>query len=650
MNSSQKPAQMQPVHVSHWENLVWWLFLICLILAVHELPKFMVNLSLPAATSTNTSIETGKEKEDEAFLALVFGKVSASHALAIPATAFAAQLNALQQSGYSSVRLSDIQHWRENDAASLSRKPVLLTFEEANRETLEIADKLLLSLRMTALVFVDTDLLDQANINLVSWHQLELMARSGRWEVGISGCPNSNGEYTDPVLLAERINRQRKSLEHHLQMPVLTADCSRSWHPEQNDGASVWSQGLHLAGLQTGFVAAPFGANYRTDPETNLRRIRVAKSWSQADFLAQLANHAPRREAYSDTFQSTQSATAWVVDTGDIAVDNGHLRLLTMNGEKGALMTLSGTEKWQDAEVEVQLSGQPEGQFWLSLRYGTKQPSVRLGIAEGQIILQEYDSNGVYRQLASQVSPTADNTLKLKMVGARAIAYLNGQALLARPIALPEGADHGAFALAVWNKDGEAETLESGQASAEIVKVSATPLFPKSAILAALPGEEAWNQLRQHSEELTTLSPHYFTWQDSKAQASATNDTTLEIFARFHHLRFSPALFIDSNTPLADRAALSEQALLWVKNPAFDGLNIVINHAMAKEGWRTFLNELNQRVSQTGKSLTVTLLANSTQAFSLSENDPLLLITANGDFLPGGPRLLYPLNLAQSSK
>ncbi len=642
MTAFKNPIEMQPIHVSHWKNLGWWLLLISVLLAAHELPKYMVNFSLPD-TSANTTKVTGTE-ENEAFLALVFGKVSASHALAIPAKAFTDQLNALKQSGYSSVRLAQIQRWRESDVAPLPKKPILLTFEEANRETLEIADQLLLSLGMTGLVFVDTDLLDQANINLVSWHKLELMARSGRWEVGVSGCPN--GVSSNLAELPQRIIRQRNLLEHRLQIPVLTADCSRSWDAGQNDGASVWSDGLHLAGLRTGFVAAPFGANYRTDPEASLRRIRVSKTWGPADFLTQLANHAPRREAYMETFQSSQSVSAWVVDTGEIAVDNGHLRISTSDAEKGALMMLSGTEKWQDAEVEVQLSKQPEGQFWLSLRYGTKQPSVRLGIAEGQIILQEHDRNGVYRQLASQASPTADITLKLRMVGSRAIAYLNGQALLARPIALPEGADHGAFALAVWTKDGAAETIGASQASAEIVKVSAIPLFPKSAIIAASPSVQAWNQLRQHSEELTTVSPYYFTWQGSQAQASANNDNTLEIFARFHHLRFSPALFIDSDSPSSDQAKLTEQALIWLSNPSFDGLNIVINDAMAKDRWRTFLNELNQRVSQTGKSLTVTLLENTSQAFALSTHDPLLLVAANGD-LPTGPRLLYPPRLAQ---
>ncbi len=642
MNTMQDPVEMQPIHVSHWKNLAWWLLLISVVLAVHELPKYMV------ASSANNTLVTGKE--DEAYLALVFGKVSASHALAIPATTFTDQLNALKQAGYASVSLAQIQHWRENDGAVLSKQPVLLTFEEANRETLEIADKALLNLGMTALVFVDTDLLDQANINLVSWHQLELMARSGRWEVGVSACPNGNAELSNATALAERITRQRERLQNRLQMPVLSADCARSWQPEQQDSASVWSQGLQLAGLPTGFVAAPFGANYRTDPEANLRRIRVAKNWSPADFLAQLANHAPRRQAYSDTFQSAQSATAWVVDTGEIAIDNDHLRLLTINGEKGALMTLSGTEKWQDAEVEVQLNAQPEGQFWLTLRYATKQPSVRLGIAEGQIILQEYDSNGVYRQLASQVAPTTDIDLKLRMVGSRAIAYLNGNALLARPISLPEGADRGAFALAVWNKNADTQAVGANQASAEIVKISATPLFLKSAIIAALPGKEAWRQLQQQSEQLTTVSPHYFTWQGSKAQAAATSDITLEIFARFHHLKFSPALFIDRNTPLADQAALTEQALVWVKNPAFDGLNIVFDAAMPKEGWQTFLNDLNQRVLQAGKLLTVTLLENTSPAFALSANDRLLLVAGTHGYSSVGPRLLSPVNLVQSNK
>ena len=622
----RKAMPINPVPVGHWRNFVWWLILVVAVIAVHELPKFLVDAVPPSGSASLT--ESGMEKE--AFTALVFGKVSATHELSISTASFKAQLTGLKQAGYSSVRLEQINRWKQTDTASLPAKPVLLTFEEANRETMEIADDLLAALGMTALVFVDSDLLDQANINLVSWHKLELMAKSGRWEVGISGCANGDDQaFNSPALLAEKLARQRKLLEQRLQVPIVTADCSRAWNPEQGDGAVVWAQALKDAAIPTGFVAAPFGANYRNDPESGFRRIRVSRTWGQADILAQLNNHAPRRAAFVDQFQSGQAASAWVVDNGEITVSDGKLRIFNMSGEKGALVTLSGTEKWQDADVEVRLKGQPEGQFWMSLRHGTSQPSVRLGMAEGRVILQESDGAGMYRQLASRDAPSGDVTLKLHVVGARAIGYLNGQALLTRPIAIPDGADHGAFALAVWNKDAETGTIEAGQASVNLVKVSATPLFSKGGIIAPSPGKEAWVQLRQQSEELSMISPSYFSWLNGKPNVSAVNNITVEIFARFHHLKFLPSVYISEGTLLSDQAPLTRQILTWAMDPAYDGLNIVVNKTMAKNGWRLFLSDLNLRMSKAGKALTVTLLQDGNDPFATeTRSDNLLLVAA----------------------
>ncbi len=626
----------QPLTVCHWPNLLWWVVLICAIMTAQELPRFLDRTPAPLL-----SIGNGTEKE--AFIALVFGRVSATRELAIPAASFKAQLAALKHAGYSSTRLEHINQWWETDQAPLQDKPMLLTFEEPNRETMAIADEMLTTLGMTALVFVDVNQLDQGNTQLVSWHQLEQMVKSGRWEVGISGCQNEDEQgFTSPSLLAQRFSQQREFLERRLRIPVIVANCSRAWYSNSEDGGKVWTHALDTASIPVGFVPAAVGANYRNDPKDSFKSIRVSKVWDQADLLAQLKSHEPRRIAFVDNFQADRPASEWVVESGEIAIENGTLRMSNKSGEQGALMPLGGTEKWQDADVEVQLKGKPDGQFWMSLRQRRGQPLVRLGIAEGQVMLQSSDGIGMTNLLASHDAPSGKITLRLRVIGFRAVAYLNGQPLLARPIEVLPGTDYGAFSLAVWNEQENAVVGVSEKALANMRQVTATPLFQKCGIISATAGPVAWTQLRQQSEELSIISPLYFKWIGGKPQSAQVRDISMEIFAQYHRLNLQPALFIDKDTPLSDVATLTEQALAWASDPAYQGLNVILNSSMVGDEWQLFLSDLNKRMSKAGKTLTVTRLDGKEQDMPIVGKDELLLVASHNDLLPASPRLLYP--------
>jgi hypothetical protein len=645
--NSERRRKPRSQHVRHGYNLAWWLVVIGVGAALQELPRLLADKPLPPAPALATVHENrpgkGAATEKEAFIALAFSRVSTTHHLAIPAAAFEAQLTSLKQADYASVRLEQVNRWRQTGGAPLPAKPVLLTFEEANRETMEIADKMLATLGMTALVFVDVNQLNQGNIQLVSWHQLEQLANSGRWEVGVSGCPNGDDEaLASPALLAQKLAQQRETLEQRLHVAVVTADCSLTGNPDHGISVADWTQALDSAALQVGFVAAPLGANYRNEPESSFRRIRVSRTWDERVLLAQLESHAPRRTAFVDHFQTDQPDPAWVVDSGDIAIEDGGLRMANKTGEQGALMILGGTEKWQDADVEVQLKGRPEGQFWLYLRHGTGQPFVRLGVSEGRVMLQKSDGIGMTKLLASRDYPLGNPTLRLRVVGSRATAYLNGQALLIRPTEMPEGIDQGVFALAAWNESADMGAARSGDVSVHLAQVSATPLFLKGAIVTPTVGAATWSQLRQQAEALSMISPRYFAWTGGKPQDSGVRDTTIDIFTHYNHLKLLPALAIDEDTPLSDTAALTEQALIWALDPAYGGLNIILKSPADKAKWQSFLNDLNNRMGKAGKILAVTLLDNDAQAAPITASSELLLVTASAELLPATPQLLYP--------
>lgn len=626
--------------VCHWYNLVWWIVLITALIVVQQLPKMLDReTTLPPVLGSSKAIGT----ENEAFLSLVFGRISATRELAISDVSFKKQLEALKMEHFSAVRLQQIMRWRQSDSTILPTKPVLLTFEEPGRETMEIADNALASLGMTGLVFVDVSQLDQGNIQLVSWHRLEELVKSGRWEVGISGCPNGEDQgHLSPAQLAQ----QREELERHLQVPVIAADCPRAWDSEYIDGEAVWRQALKTASLQVGFTAAPYGANYRNDSEFSLRRIRVSRTWDKTELISQLNSHTPRLQPFVDRFQSNRLASEWLVDHGEMVIEEGGLRMFNTNGERGALITLGGTEKWADADVQVRLKEQPEGQFWIILRYRTGQPYVRLGITKGQVLLQASERDTSIRQVASRNSPATDINLRLRVIGNRAYAYLNGQMLLTRPIEVSPDSDHGAFALAVWG--AENTEVAAANVSAYVAEVKATPLFKKSGIFASRPGLVAWKQLREQSAELSMISPNYFAWIGGKPRVYKDRDTSIEIFSSHHRLKLLPALFIAEDTQLKDTSALIDQALLWVENPGYQGLNVILENAILTDEWRVFLDKLKLRMSKVNKSLTVTLLGGKDWHMPISENDNMLMVAADTNQISSEPKLLHPLSKALS--
>ncbi len=611
----------QPLPVSHKRNLIWWLLLIAAVITGHELPKLLAstgNQTQPVVTSI----------ENQAFLALSFGKVSNTPGLAISVNSLKDDLNAIKQAGYHTLSLAQINRWRTSNKESLPSNPVLLTFEEANRETIEIVDPVLARLGMTATVFVDVAELEQANIHLVSWHKLELMAKSGRWEVAVSACPNGDDQgFANPVLLAQKLSQQRQRLEQRLQMPVLVADCSRAWNPAYGDGAVIWPQTLTEAGFTMGFVAAASGANYQVDSANHLKRIRVSRTWAPAELVSQLNNNQPRRTEFVDQFDSALSASAWIVDSGEMTIAPGNLRLTNSPNEQGALMSLAGTEKWRDADVEVQLATHPTGQFWLSLRHDTHHPSIRLGIANDQVLLQESLATDVHRQLASVDVSEGPLTLRLRVVGKGAMAYLNDQPLTNRPVAMPEGAEQGPVALAVWQP--ESETADLTEAVVNLSKVIAKPLVAKAGIITPVLDETGWQQLQDSVDQLAILSPQYFAWQDGKPQALAAYDNALEIFARYHQLSFQPAVVVDGQTPLSEAPLLADQLLNWASESGFDGLNLVLNDSMLNDGWRAFLTDLIQRIRQAGKTLTVTVLDVNQQSQSRDANHFLWVVASS---------------------
>lgn len=601
----------------HSVNLLWWLFLAAVLVAMFYGFKFPLNEpDEPVAAQEPGTIRD----EKEAFLALAFDDISTTEKSGLTPAALRGQLLALRRGGFSVVRLKDIDQFLMRHSP-LPRQPVLLTFDEPSQDAVEIADQELASFGVTGVMFLDANVIEQGNVRMPPWHRLKQLLASGRWEIGLIGCFHRGLETEASVALTTQTQtylRERDLVRKRLDFPVQVVQCP---HPGSQNAEANWEQALRGGSFPLGFVTGSQGANYWDDSSLALKRIRVSRDWDGPTLLSKLEAYAPRREPFVDDFSSQQFAAVWLPTTANLIIENGVLQLSAPPGKKGSVFVLGGSERWRDAYTEVRLAGTPQGQFWIYLRYAQGAPSVRLGVANDQVLLEESTVAGKYHKLGSQTIPAGDTVLSLRVAGLHAVARVNGKSLVQRPVRLPPIPERGALALEVWDPTGKALT--------RIQRVEAAAALEKYLIVPVGFGSPLWTQLRQQVDDVSALTPTYYHWPRSERKEHLVSDPTVGIFAKYNHLQLLPGLLVANQTPLSETSELCSQALQWAADPAYDGINLIVDPSKITGKWATVLCGLQKKMALQGKTLTVTVLGPSQKQAIESEIPELLPIYRN---------------------
>ncbi len=98
--------------------------------------------------------------------------------LSVTPELFAAQLDALQAAGYSTISLYDLMS-HLTGGAPLPEKPVIITFDDGYRDNYENALPLLAKREMTAMFFVVTDFMDEERPEYLTWDMARAMRDAG---------------------------------------------------------------------------------------------------------------------------------------------------------------------------------------------------------------------------------------------------------------------------------------------------------------------------------------------------------------------------------------------------------------------------------------------------------------------------------------
>jgi len=584
------PILPPPRRTRHLRSFLWWLALAAVGVALYWQQQ--------PARSPSAPGHPVPRPEREAFLALSFGRISETIPEALPAPTFREQLAGLKHAGYSTISLADLDAFYRN-RNPLPAHPLLLIFGEAQRETMEIADATLAALGMRGVLFVNLHGVAESNVDLVSRHRLQQLVANGRWEAGVDSAA-AEAQEQNPAAIYDSHRRDRELLEDWLGSPVLALAEQRQRLDDQTR-EDAWNRGVRTAGYRLGLVLAPPRANYVDDSPFQIRSVRTAREWDGAEVAAQLAAREPRRGAYLDEFRAAEPSPAWVVDHGEIAIEDNALRISGKEGQSGAQVWLAGTERWRDASITVSLDRRPTGQFWMALRTRGAGPALRLGVAGGRAVMQQ-SVNGETHELAAREIGNARVELTLRMIGARADATLNGEPMLQRPAEIPAALDAGAVTLAVWSPKGEA--------SAQVRRIETQPLSPALAVVSASPNDASWNELRRRADRLSIVSPRGAVAADAESDARAT--LAVEIFARYHRLHIFPALAVDRHPAPPEARRLVDQALRSVQSSDVDGLNLVVAPAIvsSREGL-DLVSTLRSRLTEKHKALIVTVLGRS---------------------------------------
>jgi poly-beta-1,6-N-acetyl-D-glucosamine N-deacetylase len=105
----------------------------------------------------------------------------ASYGIAAPD--FAKQMTMMKRSGYQTVSLSTFRAFVQGKPVRLPPRPMLLTFDDARRDSWTGGDGILRKLGYTAVLFVDVGRVDGGDPEYMTWNELRKAQRSGRWQL-----------------------------------------------------------------------------------------------------------------------------------------------------------------------------------------------------------------------------------------------------------------------------------------------------------------------------------------------------------------------------------------------------------------------------------------------------------------------------------
>ena len=526
-------------------------------------------------------------RDADSFIALAYAGVSGGKTHGVDEVSraqFAEHVRILRERGFNPIGLADVKEFYQNGRL-LPRKAVLLTLEQAKKNSYLETRQILRVNRWKAVMFVRADTIRAGDPDALRWPILRDMVRSGTWEAGaesvagfqrIPAGPNNEtanffaspawradeGRLEAPSEFLARIRADHAAMVAEFQKgmgapPIAFAFPFGDYG--QFDPRAVATRVVNLAEVGKtyglGFSTGPFLLNTRHSDPRALNRLRVNPDWGAEQFAAIVESGwatAPWK------MKRPLDAARWLTDWGVTEhPPEGGMVLKAIGpqppGAKykpttGALAWLVASDLFSDFALRIKFRVLA-GQFGLRLRTRAGgEESVRLLFdTEGNVWVNqkvfgaEEFTQAVAHEMEAHPGKTQD--LELYLQGRNLFMQLNGRMLLREPLDLLGTSLPGLLGVEVWDPAiGVAETW-----------IDALEFPRPRIVLKQWPSGDAFtpthlmNELSRDAFRLGAVSPPWLDALGSVPLILPTwDDASVRIFARMRGADVLPRLTLGS--------------------------------------------------------------------------------------------------------
>lgn len=294
--------------------------------------RFRLSRVLSAGGDFQAAVEALQPLTDESCalsipILLYHGLTQREREPALHVEKFRSQMKALAEAGYVTIdtfELRDILKGR----LSPPQKPIVITFDDAMHDSLELADPILKDLGMKAVISVPVAQVKSRHPVFASWEELEAYRKTGRWDVQAHGDEShieipvdrsgrtsrfmvnrrwleNEKRHETPEEFRQRIERDHQSciqsIEEHVSTDVHAyavplGDYGQETPTNHPEAAAVNLQ-LIRRFYDLSFSQNPDGFNLLSADPHLLARLNVPTDWGGQDLLRHLTLNNPRPRA-----------------------------------------------------------------------------------------------------------------------------------------------------------------------------------------------------------------------------------------------------------------------------------------------------------------------------------------------------------------
>jgi peptidoglycan/xylan/chitin deacetylase (PgdA/CDA1 family) len=408
---------------------------------------------------------------------------------------FRDQMFSLKKAGYQTITLAQFLSFMRGDD-NLPAKPIIVTFDDARKDSFYPVDPILRTLNFNAVMFAITGRsIGEGNQNNVFFHlsedELRKMKASGRWEIN-SHTQNghdlekidANGDkghfLTDKLWLDSSLRLETdEEYKNRIEKDLLGSKVDL----EKNLGGSVLgfaypfgdygqgtqnfpgSESILISGVNSIFPLSfrqagnqEFPENYPGKDFRLIKRINVNSDMSKYQLVDLLEGSLSKALPYRDSFVSNQG---WLVAWGSSELKNGLFLTGAANNEDSSLTFLNGTYNWKDYTMNTNIQLVRGDAFAIAARYIDGNNYVSCDFSSGEASLTERVA-GKERDISeaitnSEIIPNQSISVGVNVVGNKASCYIEGKAVASGLIS-PDLA-HGGVGYKTWDRNKNNSSL-----------------------------------------------------------------------------------------------------------------------------------------------------------------------------------------------